>query len=49
MVLSKYKWIPPPWMAGAPKLKNLKNTTQGTPRQERPNSVYGGSVHTLQQ
>ena len=36
MVLSKYKWIPPPWMAGAPKLKNLKNTTQGTPRRERP-------------
>ena len=44
----EYEWIPPPWMAGAPKLKNFKTTTQGTPRRERPNSVYGGSVHTLQ-
>ena len=46
--VSKYEWIPPPWMAGAPKLKNLKTTTQGTPRRERPNWVYGGSIHTLQ-
>ena len=46
--LSKYEWIPPPWMAGAPKLKNFETTTQGTPRWERPKSVNGGSVHTLQ-
>jgi len=45
----KYEWIPPPLMAGAPKPKNLQTTTQGTPWQERPNSVYGGSAHTLQQ
>jgi len=27
--VSKYKRIPPPLMAGAPKPKNLKTTTQG--------------------
>ena len=46
--VSKYEWIPPPLMAGAPKLKNLTTTTQGTPRRERWNSVYAGNAHTLQ-
>jgi len=36
----KFEWIPPPLIAGAPKFKTLKTTTQGTPRRERPNSVY---------
>jgi len=47
--VSEYEWITTPLMAGAPKPENLKTTTQGTPRRERPNSVYGGSPNTLQQ
>jgi len=33
----------------APKPKNLQTTTKGISWWKRPNSVYGGSAHTLQQ